>query len=336
MLNQLLLYCDNLLNRDKYLANLSQRIDHFKDKQSARAPRVIDEPADASAVGDYHIPEVAAADLTVEVLKKAIREKGCLIVRNFFDAADVRLMRSYVDHSFAVNENKTNFVNRYLTKQVDLHEVLEKTRADIAQKQKTNPTYTNTVKLGKTLAQPLGKNKSCLAAQTPMLTEKLLRLYERKQLKPLLQCYLGSEPCVSVYKWVLRRAGSPEAPIDFHQDGAFMGDEITSLNCWIALSDCGAGYDVHGMDIVPIRHMNAFEKGSGVLNWTISANSVVEKYSEAAIVTPTFNAGDMFFFDHLLVHRTQSIPNPAGKRYAIETWFFDSVNFPKNQIPIRW
>lgn len=336
MFNQLLLYCDNLLHRDKYLAGLNQRIEFFKDRQSARSARVIDDKADVAPADDFRIPEIRSSELTVDFVKKSIREKGCAIVRNFFDADEVNEMRAYVDHSFAVNDNNSRFLNKYLSKQIDLEEVLEKTKADIKEKQKDNPTYTNTVKLGKTLNQPLGKNKSYLTAQTPILTEKLLKLYEKKQLKALLRNYFDNEPCVSVYKWVLRRADPPQAPIDFHQDGAFMGDEIASLNCWIALSDCGTGYDVHGMDIVPIRHMNAFEKGSGVLNWTISANSVVEQYSEAAIVTPTFKAGDIFFFDHLLVHRTQSIPNPACKRYAIETWFFDSVNFPKNQIPIKW
>lgn len=336
MFNQLLLYCDNIVHRDKYLANLNRRIEFFKDQQSAPSPRVIDEPSEVDVTGDFRIPEIKASELTVDFLKKSIREKGCVIVRNYFDVDDVKTMRAYIDHAFAVNDNNASFVNKYLSKQIDLKEVLEKTKADIQQKQKHNPTYTNTVKLGRTLAQPLGKNKSHLTAQTPILTEKLLNLFERKQLKSLLRSYFGSEPCVSVYKWVLRRASPPEAPIDFHQDGAFMGDEITSLNCWISLSDCGAGYDVHGMDIVPIRHMNAFEKGTGVLNWTISPQSVIEKYSAEAIVTPTFQAGDLFFFDHLLVHRTQSIPNPASKRYAIETWFFDSVNFPKNQIPLKW
>jgi len=115
-----------------------------------------------------------------------------------------------------------------------------------------------------------------------------------------------------------------------------MGDDINSLNCWIPLSDCGTGYNLHGMDIVPVRLMKAFAKGSGALNWTISPRSVIDKYSEDSIVTPTFRAGDLFFFDHLLVHRTQCVPTAMSKRYAIETWFFDSVNFPKNQIPLKW
>lgn len=335
MFNQLLLYCDNILGRDRYLADLNKRIDYFKDQQSAPSVRVFDEKLDADVAADFQVPEIDAKQLTVDILKKAIREKGCLIARDFFDADEVRQMRAYVDHAFAINDDRTSFVHKYLAKQVDLEEVLEKTRADIEEKRKSNPTYTNTVRTGPTLHRPLG-NRSYLLAQTPMLTQKLFTLYEKKQLKALLRSYFASEPCVSVYKWVMRRSGPPETPHDFHQDGAFMGDDITSLNCWIPLSDCGAGYDLHGMDILPVRLVNAFAKGSGALNWTISPQSVIDAYSEESIVTPTFKAGDMFFFDHLLVHRTQCVPAIDNKRYAIETWFFDSVNFPKNQIPLKW
>jgi hypothetical protein len=335
MFNQLLLYCENILHRDKYLATLNQRIGHFKDQYSAPSARVFDEQPVVDAAGDFRIPEIAASELTVDSLKKAIREKGCLIVRNFFDTDEVREMRTYVDHAFSINDNRSTFVHKYLSKQVDLEEVLEKTRADIEEKRKANPTYTNTVKAGPTLHRPLG-NKSYLTAQTPMVTEKLFKLYEKRQLKTLLRNYFNNEPCVSVYKWVMRRSGPPEAAHDFHQDGAFMGDEISSLNCWIPLSDCGAGYELHGMDIVPVRMMSAFAKGTGALKWTISPQSVIEKYSEESIVTPTFKAGDLFFFDHLLVHRTQCSPTTSSKRYAIETWFFDSGNFPKNQIPLKW
>ena len=151
MFNQLLLYCDNILHRDKYLATLSERIEFFKDQYSAPTKRVIDEQSDVNAAGDFIIPEIDASALTVDFVKKSIREKGCMIARNFFDASEVRAMRSYVDHAFAINDNNTNPVNKYLAKQIDLRDVLERTRADIKEKQKVNPTYSNTAKLGRTL-----------------------------------------------------------------------------------------------------------------------------------------------------------------------------------------
>ncbi len=131
---------------------------------------------------------------------------------------------------------------------------------------------TDTGWIDRKLAQPLVKNKSFLTAQIPILTEKLLNLFDRKRQKDLLSKYFE----------------------------------------------------------------NAFAKGTGVLDWTIAHQAIVDHFGESAIVTPTFRKGDLFFFDHLLVHRTQCVPNFAEKRYAIENWFFDSVNFPKSQIPMKW
>lgn len=336
MLKRLGLYCDNVLNRNRYLSQLNSRIHYFKDVDSVPSRRVIDEPADIDTDDNISVPEIDAADLTIAALKKSVREHGCLIVRNFFAADDVETMTALVDYSFAINGNPDNLLHSYLAKPPDLKSVLKKTRENIRETRKVNSTYSNTVATGLQLNHAMGLNKSHLTAQTPIVAEKLLQLFERKKLKPLLKDYFGNEPCVSVYKWVLRRSEPPANDIDFHQDGAFMGDEIASLNCWIPLSNCGTGFDVHGLDIVPIRLMKTFGKGSGVLDWTISMNALLEECNEKAIVTPTFRKGDLLFFDHLLVHRSQSLPHFSARRYAIETWFFDSLNFPKNQIPVRW
>jgi hypothetical protein len=336
MIKRMSLYCDNLLNRDKYLSSLNSRILYFKELEGEPTNRVIDEHVASEINGNIFVPEIDASDFNVEFLKKAVRESGCLIVRNYFCATDVETMKSFVDHSFAVNGNPDGLINKYLSRQIDLEPVLEKTREVIKKKRATNPTYTNKAKSGARLTKAMGNSQSFLTAQTPILAEKLLNLFERKQLKSLLGDYFGNEPCVSVYKWVLRKSEPPATPLDFHQDGAFMGEEISSLNCWIPLSDCGTGFDVHGLDIVPVRLLKSFQKGSGGMAWTISTDAVVEEYTRNAIVTPTFRKGDLFFFDHLLVHRSQSLPECSQRRYAIETWFFDSVNFPKNQIPIRW
>ena len=336
MIRRVGLFCDNILNRDKYLADLTDRILHFQDIDSAISERVIDGSVEASNEEGFSVPEVDLSEFSLDYLKESLRTKGCLIVRNFFSTDEVKAMRSFVDHSFAINSHPDTRVNKYLAKRVDFEPVLRKTRVAIKEKKKQNPTYVNTAMFGSKLTQPLGEKKSFLTAQTPILVEKLLNLFDEKGLKTLLKDYFGHDPCVSVYKWALRRSTPPEAPIDFHQDGAFMGDEISSLNCWVPLSDCGSGNDVHGLDVVPKRFMSAFQKGSGVMDWTVSEKAVVDAYSEEAIVTPSFRQGDIFFFDHLLVHRPQSLPNASCPRYAIETWFFDSVNFPKNQVPIKW
>lgn len=326
---------DHLLKRDKYLATLNERIDYFKDVESATTPRVIDGAQESSYRPGFSVPEIDAPELTVDVLRSAMRESGCCLVHNFFSAGEVKDIRAYIDHSFTVSKGNGR-LHKYLSRQVDLKEVLAKTKKDIEEKRKTNETYTDIIKLGPNLKRTLGADVSCLTATSPILTDKLLALYDRKGLRDLCAAYFENEPCVSVYKWVLRKAVPPPQTIDFHQDGAFMGDHIDSLNCWVPLTDCGAGTDAPGMDIVPVRFLGTFEKGTGVLNWTVSPQAVVDRFGEEAIVTPAFREGDAFFFDHCLLHRTQHVPDSTEERYAVETWFFDSRNFPKNQIPIRW
>jgi hypothetical protein len=331
-----LLYLDGVVRRDKYLSTLSRRIDHFKDQQSSSLTRVADNEPDGSLFDDYAVPEIHASALDSHALNRAITKSGCLIVRDFFNTKEVKDMRAYVDYSASLHNNKDSAINRYLTKPVNLNEVLKNTIEDIRVKQQKNSTYSNTAKLAGTFAQALGKNYSFFVARTPLLTEKLLHLFTNKKLKKLLSEYFENDPCLSIYKWVIRKSEPPKNIIDFHQDGAFMGDDVSSVNCWIPLTNCGKGYSVHGLDVVPVPLKHLFSKGSGVLDWTIAAHAVTERYGEAAIVTPTFRKGDAFFFDEFLMHRSQYLADSSENRYAIENWFFDSKYFPKNQIPLKW
>ena len=332
-----LLYLGGALKRDKYLSTLGRRIDHFKDRQSSSLTRVSDDDVDEeSLLGDYAVPEVDATALDSHALHRAIRQNGCLIVRNFFSANEVKDMRTYVDYSVSLHSNKDSAISRYLTKSVNLDEVLKNTVEDIRVKQQENSTYFNTVKMARNFSQALGKHNSFFVARTPLLTEKILQLFTKTHLKKLLSKYFKNDPCLSIYKWVIRKSQPPKNIIDFHQDGAFMGDDIATPNCWIPLSDCGTGYSVHGLDVIPVPLKHLFSKGSGVLDWTISAQAVTDKYGESAIVTPTFRKGDAFFFDQFLMHRSQYLADSSESRYAIENWFFDSKYFPKNQVPLKW
>ena len=60
----------------------------------------------------------------------------------------------------------------------------------------------------------------------------------------------GERPALSANKCTLRRV-----PVDtntnWHQDGAFLGADVRTVNLWLALSDCGD--DSPGLEIVPRR-----------------------------------------------------------------------------------
>ena len=117
-----------------------------------------------------------------------------------------------------------------------------------------------------------------------------------------------------------------------------MGCDINSINMWIPLDTCGGETGAPGLDVLPERLTEIVKSGTddAVFNWSISKGEISESFGEDAIISPVFNAGDAFFFDHFYLHRTQYRESFSHLRYAIETWFFGSTNFPKNQIPLRW
>ena len=175
-----------------------------------------------------------------------------------------------------------------------------------------------------------------MCVEAPSVAEALLQLYEEKGLKNLVEEYLGEPPCLSVKKWVMRRSKLPVAEAGWHQDGAFMGTNINSINMWLPLNRCGGATGAPGMDVVP-RRLNKIVSADGAqFDWSVSSSQVTDKFSDNQPLMPEFNAGDAFFFDHFFLHRTQFRDDFSKIRYAIETWFFGSSSFPKNQIPLAW
>ena len=112
-----------------------------------------------------------------------------------------------------------------------------------------------------------------------------------------------------------------------------MGPQINSLNMWVALDHCGGDSGAPGMDVIPkrLKHMvNPGDEGA-IFHWSVPDDCV----DQNEIESPVFQPGDAFFFDHFYLHRTQH-GDFTRPRYAIETWFFGSGNFSKEQIPVAW
>lgn len=129
-----------------------------------------------------------------------------------------------------------------------------------------------------------------------------------------------------------------DKPAEWHQDGAFMTEEIKSINLWIALSDCGKGTNCPGMDFVPKRLDKIMPTGGehGLFHWSVSPKSIDKWFKDCPPVTPTYKAGDAIFFDHYNLHVTSYSPEYTKPRYALETWFF-AEDFPAhNQKPAYW
>lgn len=307
--------------------DVAARLAYFQKKEPVPGSVAITREAGAEPwPGNTELPEINACDLTVEKLRSAMARKGCLIVRDFFDAKRVDEFKSAIDqiidadlksgHKKGVNQGEFNV---FSNPPVNLSTVLPEPR----------------------LSRSRGFHRSSgsvMAIESSSFAESLIEWYDSLNLRDFLESYLGEPPCLSALKWVLRRSKLPISADGWHQDGAFMGSYINSLNLWVPLDTCGGKTGAPGLDIIPKRFKEIVNPGEAdaALNWSTGNDTISGLEEDCAPVSPEFNPGDVIFFDHFLLHRTQYGEDFGRTRYAIETWFFGSRNFPKNQIPLRW
>lgn len=300
-------------------ATMGSRIENYRTLQPREQPELIIQPGAANA-GESVVPEVLAGKLNVDMLREAMAEHGALIVRNFFSTDSMQALIEVADHVIDAcadpDADKHAERGTYFNPPVNLRSIMPKKDRELG----------NTRNFHRT-------SGSAMAVEAPSVAESLLEFYEAYGLKDLVTEYLGEAPCLSVKKWVLRRSLLPVAEAGWHQDGAFMGTDINTINLWIPLTDCGGETGAPGMDVVPQRLYGIASAEGAQFEWSVS-DSHAKQGSEP--IAPVFNAGDAFFFDHFYLHRTQFREDFSKVRYAIETWFFGETTFPKNQIPLSW
>ena len=166
----------------------------------------------------------------------------------------------------------------------------------------------------------------------PMLFE-LLELVEDLGVGSLMTEYFGERPFLSANKCTLRRVPLDEVTGGWHQDGAFLGDDVRAFNFWVALTACGR--DAPGLDVVPKRFDQVLKSGEDAFfEWSLSDAAVHLAAAGTPIVRADFEAGDALLFDHRLVHRTATSPEMTRERHALESWFFAPSAFPASQLPI--
>lgn len=303
-------------------ATMETRIESYRARESADKPSLIlnvliDRKIETSGV----VPEIDAAELTVDRLRSAIFDHGALIVRNMLSQSSVDTLMQATDRvvDACANPNHIAAANTYFYPPRNLATIM--------------PNKDKELRNTRSFHRDSG---SAMCVEAPTVAEALLRLYEAHGLKELLSEYLGEPPCLSAKKWVLRRSKLPVAEAGWHQDGAFMGTNINSINMWIPLNDCGGDTGAPGLDVVPVRLDKIASAEGAQFDWSVSDSLVASRYANGRPLQPVFNAGDAFFFDHYYLHRTQFRTDFTKLRYAVETWFFGANSFPKNQIPLAW
>lgn len=265
------------------------------------------------------IPEILATQLNANTLGTAVQQHGSLLVRNLVPPNLLDTLRHNIEQAVTTRNQRA------------AGEVIDSNNPYYSPSQYLNTHH----KLGvgrKFIAETGG----VWAADSPRGLFSVMELYRQLQLKKILVDYFGEAPCVSVKKWVLRRVDPIAGEADWHQDGAFMGREVRSMNLWIALSDCGGDSVNPGIDIVPRRFEDIVQTGTdgARFDWTVGPAYVEQHYSDTPWLRPAFKAGDALFFDHMNLHRTAWSPTITGRRYAIECWFFAASASAENQIPM--
>lgn len=305
-------------------ASMEQRIESFRHQEpTGSVPLIVNESVAKSPPGETRIPELDADKLTVADMRTALAEHGALIVRNMFPKSEMDALIDAIDQVLAVcdspRDERVRHSSAYYNPPGNLVSIMPDKGMELGSLRMFNSA-----------------SGGAMCVEAPVIAESLLQFYEEHGLKDLIGGYLGESPCLSVKKWMLRRSMLPIQQAGWHQDGAFMGTDINSINLWIPLTECGGETGAPGMDVVPKRLYQVASAEGATFDWTVSDELVRGGAFECQPVAPVFNAGDAFFFDHLYLHRTQFREQITKVRYAVETWFFGATTFPKSQVPIAW
>jgi len=262
------------------------------------------------------VPEAAPSELSSALVGGAIRHHGCLLVRGLFAEPSVARMLDAIQTALAAAT--TFFATR-----------------------ESSPSFTPFPFLPATVTEKPAARRfgleggSVWAPDSPASFAVLVEEFLRAGVVDAIEGYLGEPAYLSVGKTSLRRV-DPNIPTAWHQDGAFLGEHIRTVNCWVALSDCGE--DAPGLDLLPrrVEHLCVTGTHGTPFDWSIADTAVEDLAREVdtPVVSPSFRAGDALFFDQLFVHRSGIHPGMTMPRYAIEAWHFAGSTFPSRQIPI--
>ena len=174
-----------------------------------------------------------------------------------------------------------------------------------------------------------------LAAVSPRGLFNLINCLQDAGITDMVTEYLGERPALSVRKTSLRQIPKDlNAENGWHQDGAFLGQGIRTVNVWIALTDCGV--DAPSMDMVPRRMTDIVPTGTegAMFDWSVSQLAVRDAAGDTPPVRLQFREGDAIIFDEMNLHRTGVSPGMTKDRFAIEAWFFAPSCYPIEQLPI--
>lgn len=263
------------------------------------------------------VPEIPASELDAATLAAGIRHHGALLVRGLLEeSAALQLadgIRTVLDACTAWHDKGEGEFDSSWYSRLPLQDGCE-----LAQ------------------ARPWVESAGGVwLADSPRMLHELTDLFDVRGLVDVITGYFGERPIMSVGKSTLRCVPGTQGEADWHQDGAFMGTDIRSVNLWLSLSHCG--HDASGLEFLPRRLSHVLPTGShgAHFGWSVGPGMVEIAAEGMATVSPVFAPGDALLFDHYFLHRTGVPTAIARDRYAIESWFFAPSAYPTQQVPLR-
>jgi hypothetical protein len=272
-------------------------------------------PVEPEGQGVSVLSETRFDDLDVGTLRGALARQGCALVRGLVSPSVAAGLAGDVDRALAAYDAS----------------------ADGSTRAETSPWFAKFTpssdghRLGS--RRFMRESGGIWTVDSPRMLAKLCELLDSTGVGALATEFLGERPALSALKCNLRRV-----PVDtnsnWHQDGAFLGTGVRSLNLWLALSDCGV--DAPGLDLVPRRFDHLVDTGTegAIFDWSVAPAVVEREAGPAPVLRPRFSAGDALLFDHMFLHRTGVDPGMTSERYAIECWMFAPSAYPPDQIPV--
>ena len=261
------------------------------------------------------VPEVPVAELTAGALAAGILRHGALLVRGLADPEKAAELVAGIDEAFAACE---------AAQQQGLDQ-----NGPYFGRFEPVPPYTVGAARGW-----IWQAGGLWGVDSPRMLANLIDVMEQSGVARVLTDYLGERPALSVKKCTLRKV-PVETGTDWHQDGAFLGDEIRTVNVWLTLTHCG---DVApGLDVVPGRMDTILETGTNgaIFDWSVGGGTVDRVLGPTGVIRPIFEPGDALLFDQRFLHRTAADPaTMTHPRYAVESWFFAPSHYPLDQVPV--
>jgi Phytanoyl-CoA dioxygenase (PhyH) len=305
----------NRAHRDPALECELVRVRHLAFLRHDREPghaRPIDPPAAAAGRGPL---TVTRDGLSPQALNLGIRRHGCVYVPGLIGDDDVRTLVDGIDRAFDA---------------LEAHHAGDRAAATDSWYVPFRPAPEYNLGMKR---KWVVDNGGLWTADSPPMLFSLLEIYRAAGVIETIAEYLGERPALSVNKSTLKRIDGKTGG-EWHQDGAFLGADVRTVNVWLSLSHCGR--DAPGLDILPRRVDHVLETGTegAAFSWAVGPGIVERLAATDAVARPVFEPGDALLFDELFLHRTAAELSMPRERYAIEMWFFAPSAYPDDLVPL--